>query len=163
MNYLAIDVDYRGSTAYIAGVMFSDDENITRSYKSTMENVQEYVSGEFYKRELPCIIKLLDDHKLRPDCIIIDGFVYLENGKPGLGKYLYDALKNEVDVIGVAKNPRKHTAERYKVLRGKSANPLYVTSAGIELEPAKNLIKNMGGRYRIPAILKMTDTLSREN
>lgn len=55
--------------------------------------------------------KLLSKHNLKPDCIIVDGFVHLEDDKPGLGKHLYDALNGKVRVIGVAKNPRGKMSE----------------------------------------------------
>ncbi|WP_207420305.1 hypothetical protein [Desertivirga brevis] len=51
---------------------------------------QEYIPGEFYKRELPGILSLLDKINFELiQAIIIDGFVILnDEGKPGLGGYL---------------------------------------------------------------------------
>jgi len=48
-----------------------------------------------------------------------------------------------------------------KIFRGKSTNPLYITSEGIELEIAADLILNMHGIYRIPTLLKKVDQLCR--
>ena len=60
-----------------------------RNVSARIDGTDEYVPGEFYKRELPCIIKLLDLVEEHIDCIIIDGFVYLDGDtRPGLGKHI---------------------------------------------------------------------------
>jgi len=161
MNFLAIDVDYKKDKALVAGVAFCEKEDKIQKYTTQIEDVQEYISGEFYKRELPCILRLLKEHSLKPDCIIVDGYVFLEGNKAGLGKHLYDALDKKVKVIGVAKNPRGETQKEYELLRGKSLKPLFVTSVDIKLEEAKDFIKNMDGEYRIPTQLKLVDSLCR--
>ncbi len=79
MLYLAIDACYTNNEGHVAGVEFTQDSAVKNTYFSHLEYVAEYQSGEFYKRELPCIKKLLEEHQLTPECIIIDGYVYLEN------------------------------------------------------------------------------------
>ena len=139
-----------------------DDDHPCEIYKSTVSNMDPYKPGEFYKRELPCILKLLGDHEIRPDCIVVDGFVYLDGvGKAGLGKHLYDALEGGVDVIGVAKKPFKNISHFFAVYRGRSHKPLYVTSEGIEMDTAKKLVATMSGRFRVPTLLKMVDQACR--
>ena len=162
MKFLAVDVDYNESTAFVAGVLFSQESDQYLTFKSQVTPIADYVSGQFYKRELPCILKLLEEHSLSPDCIIVDGFVYLEDHKPGLGKYLYDALNEEIKVIGVAKNPRGAMPEEFKVYRGESKKPLYVTSEGLDLANACEIISNLKGDFRVPTMLKMADSLCRE-
>ena len=121
-----------------------------------------YEPGQFYKRELPCILKLVEENKLRVDCIVIDGYVFLDGcGKAGLGKHLYDALSGKVPVIGVAKNRFKDIGSEYEVRRGSSNRPLYITAAGIELDTAKELIRTMHGNYRVPTLLKRADQVAR--
>lgn len=106
--------------------------------------------------------KLLEDHNIRPDCIVIDGFVYLDGvGKAGLGKHLYDALKGRVNVIGVAKRPFKNISDFFAIYRGGSDNPLYVTSEGIEIDIAKKLVATMSGLFRVPTLLKRVDRACR--
>ena len=155
VKFLAIDVDYRGNTGHVAGVSFfdrnlswgedADREGENSTHITVVEGVENYQSGEFYKRELPCIEALLEEHNLTPDCIIIDGFVHLEDGKPGLGKYLFDALDGNTPVIGVAKNPRGTIHEKHEVFRGKSVKPLFVTSEGIGLGQAKYIVSQLDG------------------
>lgn len=162
---LAADVDYREHFAVAAGVLFEhwQDDKPVQEVTSRIESVADYEPGSFYKRELPCILQLLDEYALSPEIIVVDGFVYLDGiSIPGLGKHLYDALDTQISVIGVAKKPFKGIGETFAVYRGKSTVPLYVTSVGIETEAAKNHVKQMHGPYRIPTMLKRVDQLSRD-
>ena len=45
--------------------------------------------------------------------------------------------------------------------RGSSRRPLYVSAAGMELQEAKRHIAQMHGKFRMPALLKRADQLSR--
>lgn len=172
VEFLAVDVDYRDNIGHVAGVSFfdrnlswgtdTDREGENRTHTTVVEKVEGYKSGEFYKRELPCIKALLEEHNLTPDCIIVDGFVHLEGGKPGMGKYLFDALDGNIPVIGVAKNPMGTIHEKHEVIRGKSVKPLFVTSEGIGLGHAKYIVSQLDGKYRIPNNLRLADRLCRE-
>ena len=67
--------------------------------------VEAYVPGEFYRRELPCVLAVLEELSALPDAVIIDGYVWLDaGGTKGLGGHLFDSLAENVSVIGVAKN-----------------------------------------------------------
>lgn len=161
---LAIDVQYYENYAIVAGIEFNDwlDDEPTGIHKVIVSNIEEYVPGEFYKRELPCILKLLKDNYLKPDVIIIDGYVFLDGTtKHGLGKYLYDYLDGTV-VIGVAKGRFNGISDEYSIKRGMSNKPLYVTAAGVKLSTAKSLILSMSGKFRIPTMLKLADQKCRE-
>jgi deoxyribonuclease V len=165
MTIFAVDVDYREPFALAAGVIFSDWEDSTPLSTLTLpvEDIAEYEPGYFYKRELPCIIKLLDRLDSLPEYIIIDGYVYLDNvQKPGLGKYLYDALECRSIVIGAAKTRFSDIPPEVEVFRGDSQRPLYVTAIGIEPNEAKIAIAKMHGKYRIPTMLKLVDQLSKQ-
>lgn len=161
---LAIDVQYSENTAFVAGIAFETwlSEAPENEYISVLYDVAEYEPGNFYKRELPCILKLIEEHDLKPDTIVVDGYVYLDGeNRPGLGKYLYDALKSEVEIIGVAKRSFSGIGESHEVLRGQSVKPLFITTTG-QLDTAKENIANMFGEYRIPVLLKRADQLCRE-
>lgn len=163
---LAIDVDYQKEKATVAGVLFKhwQSSQPAREIISKVSPVNEYIPGEFYKRELPCLLKLLTEHNIDPECILIDGYVYLDgNTKPGLGKYLFDELNSKIPVIGIAKNPYKDISSEYKIYRGKSKNPIYITSAGLSLKAAQEHIRKMYGKYRIPDLLKKADQICRNN
>jgi deoxyribonuclease V len=134
-------------------------------YSEILENIEDYTSGEFYKRELPCILSLLKTiDTSEVEVIIVDGFVFLDdNGKLGLGGHLYEKLGAIIPVIGVAKNNFATIEKRKKVLlRGESTKPLFVTSIGIDLDLATSHIKSMAGTFRIPTLLKHLDTLTKE-
>ncbi|MDY6854124.1 MAG: endonuclease V [Thermodesulfobacteriota bacterium] len=161
---LAVDVDYKETSALVAGVSFNtwDDSHPKRVYTSCIENINEYEPGSFYKRELPCIFSLLKEHKLKPDIIVIDGFVYLDGVKKiGLGKHLYDSLRKETIVIGVAKRPFKDIGYDYAIYRCRSRKPLYVTAEGVDLNQAFEAITQMHGEFRIPDLLKKVDQVCR--
>lgn len=164
MNILAVDVDYQDDTAYVAGVIFHDWTTDTpgKTVVSRVENIKGYVPGEFYKRELPCIFKLLEDYGIKPDCIVVDGFVFLDgHTREGLGKKLFDKLNGEVIVIGVAKGSFNNISSDYAIYRGESKKPLYITSAGMDTEKAKQLIQSMHGEFRFPTLLKIVDQACR--
>lgn len=161
---LTIDVDYRDPAAFASGILFEkwEDEKPSLTVISRIEKVHEYIPGQFYKRELPCILQLLKEHNLKPGCIVIDGFVYLDGKtKPGLGKYLYDSLNKTIPIIGVAKNSFNNISRDYMIFMGKSRRPLFVTSAGCDLKEAKEHIKSMHGTFRIPTLLKLADQTCR--
>jgi deoxyribonuclease V len=163
---LAVDVSYRGNTAIVAGVLFRDwtDDKPLKRYLISCMVPEEYMPGQFFRRELPCIGELLTQVDRQLNCIVIDGYVHLGRKKtPGLGKHLFDMLEQQVIVIGVAKSSYKNTPKSCELLRGKSNKPLYVTAAGITQERAKTLIKNMLGNDRLPTLLKCADRLSKES
>lgn len=161
---LAVDVRYEDKCAVVAGVLFSNWRDATpeRELLTTIPIPADYQPGQFYKRELPCILKLIEENDLRPEYVVVDGFVYLDGAKrPGLGKHLYDALHGKVAVIGVAKSHFFGIGQEYEVFRGGSNKPLYVTAVGVELDFAKVLIRSMHGHHRIPTLLKRVDLKSR--
>jgi deoxyribonuclease V len=164
---LAFDTYYFDNKAKTVCLEFETwtSKEYFRLYSEITDNIEEYISGEFYKRELPLILSLYEQVEAKNiEAIIVDGFVYLDdNKKLGLGGYLYKALGEKIPVIGVAKtNYVKINKLKKILLRGKSINPLYITSAGIKTGRATELIKKMTGNYRIPAILKYLDTLTKK-
>lgn len=161
---LATDVHYTQDQARIAGVTFAnwDDEKPDNTYFTTLENVAPYKSGQFYKRELPCLLQLLDKHQLKPKIILVDGYVFLDGErKPGLGKHLFDALEGKVKILGVAKRHYGSISKDYAIYRGISKYPLYITAIGMESHEAKDHILKMHGKHRIPTLLKEVDRLAR--
>jgi len=165
---LAVDVHYVGDGAdgaYVAGVVFRnwDDVQPEKTSISHINSVAEYVPGEFYKRELPCILQLLKEHDLQPDCIVIDGYVYLDgNSQAGLGWHLHQALDGKVAIIGVAKSSFSAIDASFGICRGGSIKPLYITSQGVDVATAQANIAAMHGSFRIPTLLKLVDQLCRE-
>lgn len=163
---LAVDVDYRTDKAVAAGVAFADWEDSTPTHTFTTETnqVAAYQSGEFYKRELPIILFLLQQLSQLPKTIVIDGYVYLDqNRKGGLGHYLYQALGEKVAIIGVAKSHFKDVPLETEVFRNDSQRPLYVTAIGIDETEARGYIQKMHGEYRLPTLLKAVDRLCRDS
>lgn len=161
---LAIDIYYHDKGATCLGVLFDwGDAEPSKVIRAYLDEVEDYVPGEFYKRELPCILAIVYQVKqYKIDCIIIDGHVQLGDGKKGLGEYVFEASDKLYPVIGVAKRSY-HTNAEYviEVRRGASENPLYVSAIGIDLDKAAEYIQNMNGDFRIPTILNLVDKLGR--
>ncbi|MDE5492145.1 endonuclease V [Elizabethkingia meningoseptica] len=164
---LAIDVHYKESYAKTVGVLFHWDSESPIDIKSVnISEVKEYIPGQFYKRELPCILKLLEQIDVKTlDIIIVDGHVYINNERElGLGGHLYESLRGTIPIIGVAKKSFYNTEEVTQPLyRGKSRNPLFISSIGISTAIAMKKVEQMKGKYRIPDILKILDTKTKEN
>lgn len=163
---LAIDVHYKETYAKAVGVLFDwDDEKPIDVITTTISEVAEYETGQFYKRELPCILKLLEKVDLQTiECIIIDGHVYVNNDKSfGLGGYLFKELGCKIPIIGLAKKSFINTEKvSFPIFRGQSKIPLYVSSIDFNIKDAMKKIKNMQCNYRIPTLLKYLDTLTKE-
>lgn len=161
---IAIDVHYFQDKAVAAGVIFEDwsAKSASEIVKVEVANVAPYESGAFYKRELPCILKLLGSVSPFIGCVIVDGFVYLgPNKKDGLGMHLYRALDQSIPIVGVAKNSFSDTPKSDEVYRGKSQKPLWVTAVGMDVKRAQSCIHGMHGDHRIPFLLKLVDQACR--
>ena len=166
---LAFDSYYSEDKAKTVCLAFKDwsDSKPTNIYEEITSGIAEYEPGAFYKRELPCILSLLD--KIKPEIkeiktIIIDGFVILnDQNKQGLGAHLFEKLDSKIPVIGVAKSGFHGNKKNVKeLLRGESKKPLFISAIGIELETAFEHIKSMDGSFRIPTLLQTLDTKTKE-
>lgn len=164
---LAFDTYYFDGKARTVCVSF---ENWTDSIPVGIEfeiinEISEYQPGEFYKRELPCILSLLKRYKLNEvELIIVDSYVILDDeGKKGLGGHLYERLNKSIPIIGVAKSRfQSNKTNVIELLRGDSIKPLYISATGIKLEKAYHFIRSMHGNFRMPTLLKILDTKTRE-
>jgi deoxyribonuclease V len=156
--------DQKAKTICLEFAEWNEDKNF-KVHSEIIDNVEEYIPGEFYKRELPCILSLLKQIDLSTiDVIVVDGFVYLnDENKYGLGGYLYEKLNGEIPIIGVAKTNFASIEKNKKALyRGDSKKPLYITSIGIDLDKAYKKVESMAGEYRFPTLLKELDRLTKE-
>ncbi len=161
----AIDIHYKETYAKAVCVLFDwAAATPTHMYTALIEDVAPYVSGEFYKRELPCILKVLQQVNLDTlEAIIVDGHVFVTNDKKyGLGGYLWEALGEKIPIIGIAKKSFIHTEKvATPIKRGESENPLYVSCIGIDPETVLEKVQLLHGPHRMPTILKLVDAVSR--
>ena len=176
LTYLILDVHYQENndtdntqathknTATVAGVRFQgiEQHQILDEYQTTVSDVAPYQSGQFYKREMPCLLALIEQVSQPYDVIIIDGYVWLDGvQKAGLGKFLYDHLSDKKPIIGIAKNQFCDISDDYALWRGRSKHPLYVTSVGLDSTQTKDMVARMAGEHRIPTIVTHVDRLGR--
>jgi deoxyribonuclease V len=167
-----VDVAYRKDATIAGCVIFwawSDDCPAGEVLISSGP-AAPYRAGEFYLRELPPILEVLKQVKVRIETIVVDGYVWLGGNRMGLGAYLHSALGGGVAVVGVAKtrwrggaDEKANDPERrtIAVTRGGSTRPLYVTASGMDVVLAANHVAGMHGAFRIPALLAAVNTLVR--
>jgi deoxyinosine 3'endonuclease (endonuclease V) len=163
----AVDVYYKNYGAKAVCILFEHwkDTEASSTHVAYIDLVDNYEPGAFYKRELPCILKVLQQINLTlVDIIIVDGYVYLDDqGKYGLGKHLYEALNKKIPVIGVAKTRfHNNTGHVLEILRGESKNPLFISAIGLDVHLAASNILSMAGEYRTPTLLQYLDQKTRE-
>lgn len=159
---IAVDVHYRGSVAKAVSFEFHhwEDESPHKINTVEIKKFAQYTPGEFYKRELPGILLVLKKSNLcEVETILVDGYVILDDeGKPGLGSYLFYELNERIPVIGIAKtqyrNNKRHVREVY---RGASRRPLFISCVGMRLEEAIEKVSRMKGNFRIPSLIKRLD------
>ncbi len=159
-----LDVYYPDQGANAACVLFRrwPDRDSALEKSIYLDRVEPYVPGQFYLRELPCLLAVMKEVQLPIDTVLIDGHVWLRHdADPGLGARLHEALGGKIPVIGVAKSRFRASSPAIEVYRGKSSHPLYVTAAGIPATTAARYIKQMHGGFRIPTLIKRADHLSR--
>jgi deoxyribonuclease V len=159
-----VDVDYRLDGAVSACVLFRSwgDANSAGERVALIPQVEPYQPGQFYRRELPCLLTVLAPVSELLEVVVVDGYVWLEDEtKPGLGARLHEALSRRVPVVGVAKT-RFAGAAAVEVRRSGSRRPLYVSAAGMDPHTAARHVQSMHGLFRIPTLLRRVDQLSRQ-
>jgi deoxyribonuclease V len=159
-----LDVDYRDSGAVAAAVLAHDwaDRAPATEIVAHIPDVAEYVPGEFFRRELPCLLNVLDRCPVPPDVVVVDGYVWLGPDRPGLGARLHQALGGSIPVVGVGKTCfLSAQAVAVPTLRGTSKQPLWVTAVGMGPSAAAEAVRTMHGPYRLPTLLGRVDRLAR--
>lgn len=161
-----VDVDYQGEQGpAIASCVVYDHWDSSESHEECvviLPRVAPYRPGRFYERELPCILKVLEEVRAQVGVIVVDGYVWLdEQGTPGLGARLHRALRGRTAVIGVAKNPFGVYQGQRRVVRGESQKPLFITGMGIDVDVAARCVQRMHGAHRVPTLLRRADQLCR--
>lgn len=162
MMIACFDVHYYQDYARASCIVFDKkEEKVIAEYMAEIKGVKDYLPGQFYQRELPCILRVLKKVKENIDLIIIDGFIWVKGREKGLGAHFYQTINCKTPIIGVAKSYLNGSTAFVSICRGQSSKPLYVSAIGIDLNYAARLIKNLKGDFRIPDILKKVDKLAR--
>lgn len=158
-----VDVAYSPEQAAVGCVLFQDWTDATATLEVTRQcpAADAYRSGEFYRRELPCLMAVLDELQSHIRAVIVDGYVWLDaDGTPGLGARLHAALGARIPVVGVAKTAFRG-APALEIRRGRSQRPLFVSAAGMPVDEAASGVSAMSGAFRIPTLLARADALGR--
>jgi deoxyribonuclease V len=158
---VCVDVDYRTDAVVTACVVFAAWTDAAAAHELVVHSTgaaAPYAPGRFFERELPYLRAALDQLDIPIDLVMIDGYVWLGTGLPGLGAHLHAAIGTPI--VGVAKTPYL-SAPSIGVVRGASARPLHVTAEGVVASEAAEHVRTMHGAFRIPTLLKRADTLAR--
>lgn len=168
--FAALDCHYEGERVRTACLLVADVQapTINRFLIRETQQVVDYLSGQFFRRELGPLLDCLEafvETSGHPEVIFVDAHVDLGAKGPGLGRHLFEALEERSAVIGVAKNPYNIDGRpvNVPVLRGQSRRPLFVSAAGIPIENAVDIISKMPGPHRIPTLLRMADQFARNS
>ena len=160
--FVAADVHYLASGGARAAAVVAADtffSYLIADRIAVVPEVEPYQPGRFYLRELPPLRAVLDGLS-GLGLLMVDGYADLDPfGRPGLGAHAHAELG--IPVIGVAKSRFRTATHAMPVLRGSSARPLFVTSAGMPRADAADLVRRMTGRYRSPDVMRRADTLAR--
>ena len=162
---VCLDAAYGDTASAVAGALIQgwDADGASRMIVRRFEGPPaSYEPGAFYRRELPLLLPVIAEIATSIDVIVIDGYVWLEGGRPGLGGHLFASLGCCIPVIGVAKTRYRNDTWSMPVLRGASRQALFVTSAGIAVTEAAHSIRRMHGDHRIPTILALVDKATRD-
>lgn len=176
---VALDVAYHPDHALVGLVGFEawtdaepSDERVVRVEGPPAD----YEPGAFYRRERPCLLAALATLAARPEVVVVDGYVFVGPGRPGLGAWLAAALAEAPPapssatasassaapiVVGVAKSGFSGATHALPVHRGDSRRPLYVDALGVEPETAAAWLRAMHGPHRLPSLLRRVDQLTR--
>lgn len=161
---VCLDVDYRKDAVVTARLVIPNWDSKAPASLVTIRTrgaAPDYVPGAFYRREMPYLVAALEG--VAASVVVIDGYVWLGPGAPGLGAHLWDAIGKRAAVVGVAKTPFRGAAPIVReVKRGASNTPLFVTAAGIEPEIAADRVRVMHGPHRLPAMLRRVDRACRD-
>jgi deoxyribonuclease V len=160
-----LDVDYRTDGTVAACVLFRDWGDAAEAGHLVERGppAEPYEPGQFYRRELPHLLKVLAAVREPLEAVVIDGYVWLGEERPGLGAHLYEALGRRLPVIGVAKTAFHSSGLAVPVLRGRSQRPLFVTAVGLEASAAAEHVRRMHGPSRLPTLLNRVDRLCRDS
>lgn len=165
MSFVAVDVDYREDRVVAAAVGFATWTDAAPTFEVARAfdgAAAAYEPGSFYKRELPYLLDVLAAAPVPVEVVVIDGFVWLDAGRPGLGVHLHRALPAQPKVVGVAKRPWRAGAG-LAVRRGTSQAPLYVTAIAMDAAEAARGVAAMHGPHRTPTLLARVDRLARDH
>jgi deoxyribonuclease V len=161
-NCAAVDVCYLPSgdaRAAIVVATSADFAVVDAEWTAEVPVAAPYRPGQFFLRELPPLRAVLAGAGPL-GLIVVDGYVDLDpGGRLGLGAHVHHEFA--VPVIGVAKTSFRAATHAIPVTRGGSAQPLFVTAAGLPLTEAATLVREMAGRYRLPDAVRRADALAR--
>ena len=163
---VSVDVDYRPDATVAACVLFRDwgDAAEAAHFVDRGPPAEAYVPGEFYRRELPALLRVLARCLDPLTTVIIDGYVWLGGDeRPGPGRAPVRGARAKrarhrrgEDVVSLQPGRGAGAARR------QPAAPAGHRSGGGRPGRRPRCIQRMHGPSRLPTLLKRVDRLCRE-
>ncbi|WP_394621701.1 endonuclease V [Lentzea sp. JNUCC 0626] len=177
-----LDVGYRGDDAVVGVCVVFDANTLAVLDEVVVEDKTDfpYIAGLFAFREMPVLLRTLDQVKVAPDLLVADGQGLAHPRRFGLACHL--GVHTGIPSIGVAKNPmgrfdqpgpsRGSTSDLLmdaddvvgKALRTQDGvKPVFVSVGHkIDLDRACAEVLRLAPRYRLPETTRRADTLTRQ-
>jgi deoxyribonuclease V len=184
VNYVAgVDVGFEDNytiTQAAVAILTFPDLQLVETAIAKMPTTFPYIPGFLSFREIPAILKALEQTKITPDMILCDGQGIAHPRRFGLACHLGVIL--DAVTIGVAKSLLVGTHEELQPTKGSwqplihkeeivgavvrsrtNVNPLYVSIGHrISLTSAIDYTLKCTTKYRLPETTRLADKLSRE-
>lgn len=180
---LALDIQYKGDRAHIAGDVFTWGQEGYKTYGGVITADVPYVPSYFCFREGPPLLALIErlrgKFSIELDLIVVDGHGIAHPRLFGVGCWI--GLATGVPTIGSAKEPLvRHEGdlaeERGSTLpvlvegklvghvlrRQKGINPVYASPGHlVTIDEATRIVLEMPGEYKIPDPIRRADHVAR--
>jgi deoxyribonuclease V len=184
INYVAgVDVGFKDNyaiTQAAVAILTFPDLQLVETAIALMPTTFPYIPGFLSFREIPAILKALEQTKITPDMILCDGQGIAHPRRFGLACHLGVIL--DVVTIGVAKSLFVGTHDELSSLKGNwqplihkeetvgavvrsrsNVNPLYISIGHrISLTSAIEYTLKCTTKYRLPETTRWADKLSRK-
>ncbi len=181
-NLAAFDISFKNKKAYVAAVVYNIRENkVINKYKLIRKNDIKYVSTFLAFREIPYILRILQNIEKKFELILCDGHGIMHPFNAGLATHLGYLL--DIPAIGVAKSylcgefdkPSKNYFDYTRVLdkeqkvigfaltNRKNTKPIFISPGyKISFEKSLELIKLVSGKYKVPEPIHIADRMTKE-
>jgi deoxyribonuclease V len=176
-----LDVGYRSNDAVVGVCVVFDAKTLVVLNEVVVEDTTDfpYVAGLFAFREMPVLLRALDQVTIKPDLLVADGQGLAHPRRFGLACHL--GVHTGIPSIGVAKNAMG-TFEKPGRARGSMSDllmddevvgralrtqddvkPVFVSVGHkIDLDRACAEVLRLAPRYRLPETTRRADTLTRQ-
>ncbi|HMA68693.1 MAG TPA: endonuclease V [Candidatus Mcinerneyibacterium sp.] len=178
----AFDISFKKNYAFAIALIYNiKDNKIDKIYKNYFKNSIKYVPTFLAFREIPYLLRLINEINGNYDLILCDGHGIMHPYRSGLATHLGYLL--DKPSIGVAKSylcgefeepdedffskstvyDKKGKRLGYALTNRKKTKPIFISPGyKISFEKSLKLIRIVSGKYRVPEPLHVADRISKK-